>query len=113
VAGLTACGGDSDNNPPSDTQPLSVTVWNRSQFELLDVRVHDGTTYASAPNLLSEPLAIEAQRLVQVWPGYHVTVIRRKIEVGDTIALTTSRGLDQGGTLVVFDEAFRLMPGTP
>lgn len=107
-----ACGDDKLAPPPSPI-PVQLTLWNRSQFEIIDARLHGDAAYASAPNLLAEPLPVEAQIVVTADTGTYVTVIRRKVEVGDTIALTTARRLDDiedGSTLVVFDEAFRLMP---
>lgn len=112
---LAGCSGeDADPNivPPV---PVRLTLWNRSQFELLDVRAHEAPGYAGSANLLIEPLAIEARLDLDVLRGDRITVIRRKVEVGDTIALTTGRALTDigdGSTLVVFDEAFRLLPAT-
>jgi hypothetical protein len=112
LALATACADEGLQKDPTG-EPVTITLWNRSQFELIDVRVHEDETYAEAPNVLTAPLAAEAQLPLDAQVGDFVTVIRRKIEVGDTIALTTARRLDDmrtGSTLVVFDEAFRLLP---
>lgn len=106
---LAACGGD---GLPHTALETVLTVWNRSQFELLELRVHDRLDYSGAANLLSAPLAVEERFDVDFVQGQYVTVIRRKVEVGETIAFTTERGVDtdeHGCTLIVFDEAFRLL----
>ncbi len=82
-------------------------------FELSAVYVHYDVDYAGSENLLLAPLAVEATWEVLAFEGASVTVVRKKIEVGEELALTTARGLDEvttdGYTLIVFDESFRLM----
>jgi hypothetical protein len=100
--------------PPVDT---TLTLWNRAQSEVLEARVHDCPAYAGAPNLLSAPLAVEAQAGVPFHTGQCVTVLRRRVELGDPTAFTTAEGLDDvrsaGWVLIIFDASFRLMePGT-
>jgi hypothetical protein len=110
VLSIAGCGGETPSHEPVAT---TLTVWNRSQFELLELYVHDGDTFDGATDLLSAPLAVEASIDVAFTTGQFVTVVRKKIDVGDEISLTTAVGLDdvtsEGYTLIVFDESFRLM----
>jgi hypothetical protein len=92
---------------------ITLTISNRSLFELLEVLVHDTLDYQNAPNLLQNPLPDEGQIGVPFESGQYVTVIRRRVSGGETIAFTTGRGLDvpeNGYTLQVFQESFRLLP---
>jgi hypothetical protein len=113
ITAALGCGGDLGEDFPSETPvDVTLTVWNRSQFELLELRVHDGTDYDLVSSLLSTPLAIEAQADVPFTSLQRVTVFRRKVGVGDVIALTTSIGLpifEEGYKLIVFDDSFRLL----
>ncbi len=119
MAGLLASAAAACNEGGTSGGPLPsmLTVWNRSQFELLAVYVHRETDYLGTENLLAEPLPIDAVVDVALYGGQSVTVVRKKIEVGEEIALTTARGLDEvdgpGYTLMVFDDGFRLMEPTP
>lgn len=110
AAALAGC--DGEGEPPFET---ALTVWNRGQLELLEVRVHDGFSFDEAPNLLAEPLALETSVEVPFVQMQRVTVIRQKNDFAGLLALTTAEGLDvdaPGYTLVVFDKDFRLMePG--
>ena len=112
LGGAVACAGQHEG-PPVDT---TLTIWNRTQSELLELRVHDGETYTLAPNLLSAPLPVEEQFAVPFTQGQRVTVIRHRVQDDDPTAYTTAIDLDDvdaaGFTLVVFDRSFRLMkPG--
>ncbi len=93
-----------------------LVVWNRSSYQLLDLRLHDGPSYNGAANLLTTPLVCEQQVTVTATTGQYVTVIRRK-NLGENIALTTAEGLPiygAGYVLIVFDESFRLVdPPSP
>jgi hypothetical protein len=108
LLGLGGCG-TSELPPAVDT---TITVWNRAQIELLELRVHDGEAYASAPNLLTEPLAVEGRVDVPIRSRQRVTVLRRRVELAEPSAFTTAEGLEvfePGYSLVVFDSSFRLM----
>lgn len=111
VALLGPCGcGTQPAKPPVDT---TITVWNRAQSELVEVRVHAADDYAGAPNLLAEPLAVEARVDLPIRTGDRVTVLRRRVELAEPSAFTTNEGLDlydAGYALEVFDASFRLMP---
>jgi hypothetical protein len=93
---------------------LTLTIWNRSEFELLEVRVHDTLDYQNAPNQLQNPpLPDEGQIEVPFESGQYVTVIRRRVSGGERIAFTTGQGLDvptNSYTLLVFQQSFRLLP---
>jgi hypothetical protein len=110
---VAACGDGEGQVPVVDT---TLTVLNRSQFELLELYVHELESYDEAENLLVAPLAPDAELVVDFTTYWFVTVVRLKIAVGDPIAVTTAEGLEvgaEGFTLIVFDESFRLMdPGS-
>ena len=111
VASVQGCGEESAGEQPIvDTE---LTIHNASQFDLLEVRIHDGESYADAPNLLDGELASGDEVLVPFRTYQHVTVLRRKTDVGPIIALTTAEGLEVTGpgfVLRVFDDGFRLVP---
>lgn len=111
---MPACAGEAA--PPQAVEVI-LGLWNRSQFELLEVRVHASPDALGAENLLAEPLAREATVELAFTSTYYVTVVRKKVDVGDAIALTTAEPViaeTDGFTLVVFDEAFRLLsPSDP
>jgi hypothetical protein len=115
LLGLGGCGGGTSSTPPPvDT---TITVWNRAQSELVEVRVHGASeSYAGAPNLLAGPLAVEARAEVALRSGQRVTVLRRKVELAEPSAFTTAEGIEiyePGFALIVFDSSFRLMePGS-
>jgi hypothetical protein len=92
--------------------PASLELWNRSQFELLDVRVHASPSYLEAQSLLPAPLAIDARGLLYPGDRVYLTVFREQYARGPTRAFTTagSLGLEpgRGYRLSVFDESFRL-----
>jgi hypothetical protein len=102
---------------PATQGPFTLTVWNRSQFELLELHVHGSSGYQNTDNELeAPPLGLEAKIDLEVYTGNYFTVVRQRIDVGEEMALTTatpvSLGRD-GYTLIVFDESFRLMnPGS-
>ena len=107
---------EGDSPPPRDPYPM--TLWNRSQFDLLEIRLHPGLSYDDAENILDAELAPEAEISIADFRSTdRVTVIRRKVDVGERFALTTGAGITIGSpgfTLVVFDESFRLLePDSP
>jgi hypothetical protein len=112
LVGLAAaCGSDNAKSPPVQPQRVSLTIWNSSQRPLEEVRVHSGTEYLSATNLLTAPLPDDDRTLVDIFSGQHVTVIRRNVDGGQRIAFTTAQGLylpTSGYVLQVFQESFRL-----
>lgn len=110
----TGCGADNMQR----TVDVNLGVWNRSQFELLQVKVHSSAEpNPEAENRLSEPLAPGAETVLPFTSTFHLTVVRKKVEVGEPIAFTTAEPVNadtDGFTLVVFDEAFRLLaPNDP
>lgn len=111
ILGTGGCGSQTPHEPTAfDT---TITIWNRAQSELLEVRVHDGESYAGAPSLLAEPLAVEARVEVPIRSRQRVTVLRRRVELAEPSAFTTAVGLEvyePGWALIVFDSSFRLMP---
>jgi hypothetical protein len=92
----------------------TMSIENRSQFRILELRIHAGTSYLDAPNLLSGPLEVgETISEPNDGPTY-VTVIREWYSGGPPVALTTASPVDAGGgKLIVFDESFRLVLPPP
>ena len=113
--GLASCGsGDSDPLRPVD-RDASVLVRNRSQYVLLELRIHPDTNYLRMRNLLSGELAIEGTLLFHRDPGdWYVTVYREKYHGGPTLAFTMAEPMalraGSGYQLDVFDESFRVAP---
>ena len=107
VFGAPACGEGSSSKEDRGEFPLNI--WNRSQFELLELHVGAITL----DNLLEEPLGIEDRFVIKAFPsGALVIVVRRKVEVGERIAIKTASGVSvpsPGYTLIVFDTSFRLL----
>lgn len=107
---VAACGAEA---PPTPPPPGLVTVRNRSQFDLLDLRFHPTPDYSEAENLLATPLAVEATFDVVCPNPTYVTAMHPKVGVGDLIAITSSTPLPtmlDGATLIVFDLSFRVEP---
>jgi hypothetical protein len=107
------CGSREDKAAPVST---SLSVWNRTQTDLLELRLHDSAGYTEATNLLTTPLAVESSLEVAFVQGQYVTVFRHRVANDDPMAFTTARALNEvagaGYTLVVFDRSFRLLsPG--
>lgn len=102
------------NNEPYDQGYVGpLTIWNRSQFDLLEVEVSDPETGEFAP-VISEPLRQEES--VEVWmfeEGARVAFVRERAEGGRTLRVETSQEVDvdaSGYTLIIFDDTFRLLP---
>lgn len=111
----SGCAGDDTLGRPID---VNLGVWNRSQFELLEVKAHaNAEPHPEGPNLLTEPLPPGTETVLPFTSTFHLTVVRKKVEVGEPIAFTTAVPViaeTDGFTLVVFDEAFRLLaPNDP
>ncbi|MFC1611930.1 hypothetical protein ACFL6C_13290, partial [Myxococcota bacterium] len=69
----------------------SLVIWNRSQFDLLEVRIHSKTSFEQAENTTRDGLLTEAHVLVPEFvSGSYVTAIRRRVDVGERIAVTTA-----------------------
>ena len=106
----TACA--SGAGPPSDVT-FEVSVWNRSQFDLLEVRPHY-ETQSDAQNILQGLLPVGERVLLQrMSAGHlHITAIREQVQDGPLLALTTSRPLSlraDGWIIMVFDQSFRFV----
>jgi len=87
-----------------------ITLQNHSQFQLNDLRLHDGdpVRYNRIPGI---PLAVDAELEFELDRQRYLTVVREKTRGGPQIALSTEaplpvyRGLY---SLEIFDDAFRL-----
>ena len=110
LALAVACGAEGPNPPPG--KPAVMTVTNRSQFTLLELRMHGTASYATAPNLLAVPLTINATISHRGSGEYYVTTFRERFAGGPTVALTTETPIsladDHRYQLSVFDTSFRL-----
>ncbi|HSI04372.1 MAG: hypothetical protein ACAI38_02365 [Myxococcota bacterium] len=108
IAAVAVASCAADFGPPT---PVNITVRNRSQFELLDLRFHPSPDWSETPNLLLAPLGVEEALPVVFVNGDYVTAMRRKIEVGEVIAISSAEPLpdiEEGDTLIVFDMSFRI-----
>lgn len=105
-----ACG---DFGPPVPG-PHLVVIENQSQFDLLELRIHDTPDYRDAPNLLSAPMPPGTETSTVMEGRAYFTVMRERARGARTIALTTLQPFDiQDASwfqLIVFDESFRLLP---
>ena len=110
------CGADAqvENSEPYEQGYVGpITIWNRSQFELLEVEVSDPETDEFAP-VISAPLGQEES--VEVWmfeEGASVAFVRERAEGGKMLRVETGQGVDvdaSGYTLIIFDDTFRLLP---
>lgn len=108
---LGACGEFGPVPPPV---PARVDFENQSQFELLELRVHEDLDYRGAKNLLDAPMLPGTRTSTVLLGPIYVTVFRERARGARTIAVTSDQPLDlYGGSwfeLFVYDEAFRLMP---
>ena len=115
--GLLLCLGCAES--PAESSPREIdaslsyrgpiTLWNRSQFPLDEVRVHRSAAYIGAANILTRPLASGETLVVQLPPDGRVTVIRAKVEGGRPWAISTPRPVaaqSSAFVLVVFDDGF-------
>lgn len=106
----SGCGGDGFVDGGVDA-PL--WAWNRSQFEILELYVHEGVEFEQAENLLDSPLAINDGFFIELVPAFaHLTVVRTERNLGDRYAITTEEPValrGEGQTIVIFDTSFRLL----
>jgi hypothetical protein len=109
-AASVSCGAGEQKPPVTVTH---LTIWNRSEFELLELYATPDTHYAGAENHLSQPLLNEARVTIPFASGEYVTVVRRRVAGGERIAFTTAEPIEPRqdySILVVFQESFRLEP---
>ncbi len=101
-----------DGGPTPPGEPAVLIVTNRSQFTLLELRLHGTASYAEAQNVLAVPLTINATVSHRGSGQYYVTTFRERYAGGPTVALTTETPVslvdDQRYQLSVFDTSFRL-----
>ncbi len=94
--------------------PASVVVINRSQFELQELRIHQGSNYLEHPNLLDAPLQINEELVFYEVDSWYLTVIRERYKNGPVLAYSLADPIElitqKGYTLEIFDESFRLSP---
>lgn len=120
VLGLLTCfaSGCADDGPAPDScasrgQEVSLTLWNRSQFEAHEIRVHDGRDPAEPTLEFTEPLPASGSQRIEAFPsGSYLTYVRDESAFGPQIAVTTQSPVcvdSPGHTLVMFDSNFRLL----
>lgn len=106
-----ACGEFGPTPPPG--QHL-VVIWNQSQFELLQLKVHARPDHRDAPSLLEAPMPTGTETSTVVGGALYFTAVRERARGARAIALTTAEPLEIAGAswfeLIVFDESFRLLP---
>lgn len=119
---LGACGGAGAGGGTGGTggagTPPTLTVRNESQFVFFQLKTHPTSDHTGAVNRLDElnggqPLP-QMEQVEIVWSasGWYVTVVRDQVQNGPKIAITTGVSIQLAGnsqTLLVFDEAFRLL----
>jgi hypothetical protein len=111
IALLVGCGAADDEGMRAPMNPYHgpITVWNRSQFILEEVRVHVGRRYADAANLLTAPLAPGEAAVVRMLDYGRLTAIREKVEGGRQWAVSTASMVGAQTrffVLIVFDDGF-------
>lgn len=112
---LASCASDAaEVAPASDGEVHPVTLWNRSQFAIDDIYLHEpGESYQDVEPLeLDAPLATEAKFGVSDFvSGSLITFVRARPD-GRAIAVTSSEPIyvdREGFTVVLFDDSFRLL----
>ena len=118
LATLVACAdeGVAIQNVEDDSlgQEHLVTLWNRSQFELKEVMVAPPAVANAEVLVHAEAMVIEDYFTVADFvSGSHVSFVREKVNGGEEIAVQTTEPVyvDKDGlSLVLFDDAFRLLP---
>ena len=97
----------------SQGQEMSLTVWNRSQFEAHEIRIHSSADPTKAALEIDEPLPPGEYRRIDAFPsGHYLTYVRDENAFGPEIAVTTESPVcveSSGYTLVMFDSDFRLL----
>jgi hypothetical protein len=109
---FTACG---DGRPPPPPGPVpSVLLENKSQYELVELRVHRDASYLEETNMIAElgAIAIDEQLLYYGEGSTYFTVFRERFAGGEMWALTSAQPFNlergKGYRLSVFDLSFRL-----
>ena len=114
IAAVAVAGCGMGGDVPSGL--VAITVRNRSQFELLELRFHSTPAWSETANLLEVPLGVEQSLPLVFQNGDYVTAMRRKIEVGEVIAISSAAPLPpmaDGSLLIVFDMSFRIETPEP
>lgn len=112
-AAILGCG---PGGPMKPSEVTHLVIWNRSEFELLELYVTTDTRYIGATSLLPQPLADEGRITIQFGGGEYVTVVRRRVAGGERIAFTTAEPVSPSAdysVLIVFQESFRLQDPDP
>ena len=109
---VASCGERRDPGPVDVRQPASLVVENRSQFDLLELRIHESMEYVDAQDILQDALPIGGQYVFHGSGSRYVTVFRERNRGGPIIAVSTISPLnlspETGYGLLVFDDSFRV-----
>ncbi len=119
LSALTAGCGLSDETPPGaldfdSVVPLPLMVMNQSQYPVLDIYVHQSSSFSGAPNLLDAvELPLDGELMLENVRGVDfLTYVRTERDLGDRYSITTDTplGINRDGfALLIFDEGFRLL----
>lgn len=122
LAGAGACAADGPGPAPNEPPFASVVIRNRSQFIVEELRIHRGSSYDFAEDLLEGVPGLEGKlpiegRAIHFTAGTtYVTFFREHYARGPIIAFTTSEPIHleagKGYELILFDELFRLEPSS-
>ena len=98
-------------------EPGVVHVVNRSQYTVLELRIHEEQSYMNVASVLARPLEIDEAIDLSLSGSNYVTFFRERYENGPIIAMTMEHPVqinaDASYELIVFDGAFRLIGEEP
>jgi hypothetical protein len=94
----------------------SMLITNKSQYALVDLRMHVAESYATSANVLSEPMDLNDELLFYGTGSVNFTFMREKYAMGPILAFTTAEPVamtrNQAFDMILFDESFRVETGT-
>ena len=115
----SGCAGEDAEDVASEEEPHSVTIWNRGQFSIETIHLHETSFWSpeqhEGMSLIDAPLEPEATLDETITSGTYVTFVRTRPD-GEPLAVTTSQPIivdAEGYTLILFDDSFRLMRPEP
>jgi hypothetical protein len=95
----------------------SLQFENQSQYTLLELRIHDGPSYAAAENILGQPLDIGATVSADAEGPAYITFFREKFHRGPILAFTMPEPIvvreGQRYRITMFDQSFRVVLEEP
>lgn len=101
----------------TDPGAPSLTFENRSQYELVELRVHEGPSYRDAANVLGAPLPIGGTMELDAEGPAYATFFREKYRHGPILAFTMPEPIEvragERYRVTMFDESFRVVRESP